>query len=65
MKVVIENENKCLSENCYITENNVGVYGWYGLEHFEIKFDGWSKNDLYDLKKCIDEMVKEIEKLGG
>lgn len=64
MKVVEkENINQPLQENCFITKNNVGVYGFYGLRYIEIDFQGTTIKDLYDLKECVDEMVAEYERL--
>ena len=51
-------------ENCFIDKNNVGVYGWYGLTYFEVAMNGSTLQDLYDLKECVDTMIKEVERLG-
>ena len=58
-----ENKDLVLAENCFITHKNCGVYGWYGLTYFEIGMDGSTLQDLYDLKDCIDAMIKEVERL--
>ena len=64
MKVQFENKDRVLMENCFIDKNNVGVYGWYGLTYFEVAINGSTLQDLYDLKECIDTMIKEVERLG-
>ena len=63
MKIEFENKDRILKENCFISKNNVGVYGFYGLNHIEIGFDGNTEQDLYDLKECVDKMIEEIERL--
>ena len=69
MNITFENKNKDLMENCYMCKNNVEVCGWYGLTYFEIVIsDGdiislSNREDLYDLRDCINKMIKEIERL--
>lgn len=64
LKIEIENKDRVLCENCFITKNNVGVYAWYGFEYIEFATCS-SKQDLYDLKECIDAMIEEINRLKG
>lgn len=64
MKIEKENVNQPLMENCFITKNNTEIYGFYGLTYIEIGFQGSTIKDLYDLKECVDAMIKEIERLG-
>ena len=64
MKIERENVNQPLMENCFITKNNTAIYGFYGLSYIEIGFEGSTIKDLYDLKECVDAMIKEIERLG-
>lgn len=64
MQIERENVNQPLKENCFITKNNTGVYGFYGLTYIEIGFQGSTLQDLYDLKECVDTMIKEVERLG-
>ena len=64
MMIKIENKDRVLMENCFITKNNTAVYGFYGLSYIEIGFEGSTIKDLYDLKECVDTMIKEIERLG-
>lgn len=64
MNTHFENKDLVLMENCFITHNKCGVYGWYGLTYFEVAMDGSTLQDLYDLKNCIDGMIKEVERLN-
>ena len=63
MNIEFENKDSVLTENCFVTQENCGVYGWYGLSYFEIGMKGSTLQDLYDLKDCVDAMVKEAERL--
>lgn len=64
MKTHYEDKDLVLRENCFITHSNCGVYGWYGLTYFEVAMNGSKLQDLYDLKDCIDAMIKEVERLN-
>ena len=64
MKTHYENKDLVLKENCFITHNNCAIYGWYGLTYFEVEMNGSKLQDLYDLKDCINAMIKEIERLN-
>ncbi len=64
MCIEFENKDSALTENCFIVQKNCGVYGWYGLTYFEVAMDGSTLQDLYDLKDCIDAMIKEVERLN-
>jgi len=67
MKIEFENKDMPHKENMFIVDDVVGVYGWYGLNYFEISVeDGWyDRERLYRLKGCIDTMIREIERLEG
>ncbi len=67
MKVKLENENTSAMKNCFITDKEIGLYGFYGLTYFELEVFNeeiitLSKEQLYALKACIDRMIAEIEK---
>lgn len=64
MNVQFENKDLVLKENCFITNNECGVYGWYGLSYFEVAMRGSKLQDLYDLKDCIDAMIEEVKRLN-
>ena len=65
MEIEFENKDKPLMENCFISTEKLSVYGWYGLSRFEVNFDlNWfNREELYELKECLDTMIKEIERL--
>lgn len=63
MNIQFENKDLVLKENCFITNDKCAIYGWYGLSYFEVTFNGSTLQDLYDLKECVDAMVKEVERL--
>lgn len=66
MKVKLENENAPAMKNCFITDGEIGLYGFYGLTYFELGISNenvtLSKDQLYALKACVDRMITEIEK---
>ena len=66
MKIKLENENTPVMKNCFITDGEIGLYGFYGLTYFELVISNegvtLSKEQLYALKACIDRMIAEIEK---
>ena len=64
MNIQFENKDLVLKENCFITNKQCGIYGWYGLSYFEFAMNGSTLQDLYDLKECVDAMVKEVERLN-
>ncbi len=65
MKIQFENKDSVLMENCFIDKNKIGVYGWYGLTYFEIGLPTTlGKKDIYDLRDCLNDMIKEIERLN-
>ena len=65
MKIKLENENTPAMKNCFITDGEIGLYGFYGLTYFELGISNegvtLSKEQLYALKSCIDRMIAEIE----
>lgn len=63
--IKIENKDRVLMENCFVDKNDVGVYGWYGLTYFEIGVpNSMKEKDIYDLRDCLNDMIKEIERLN-
>lgn len=68
MNIEFENKDKPLKENYFVSTEKVGVDGWYGLSRFEIRIDdlNWlNREELYELKECIDAMIKEIKRLDS
>lgn len=67
MNIEFENKDKPLMENCFITTERVNISGWYGLSRFEVETKlNWfwlNREELYELKECLDTMIKEIERL--
>lgn len=67
MIIRVENENNVGSENVFIDTNNIGVYGWYGLSHFEIGHQGdnlsLNETEFNELYLAVVEMKKKIDKL--
>jgi hypothetical protein len=64
VKINVENQNMILKENMFIQKNNVEVNGWYGLTYFELELnEPLRRQDLYDLRDCLNTMLAEIERL--
>lgn len=64
MNIQFENKDSVLKENCFITGENCGIYGWYGLSYFEVILNGTTLQDLYELKECVETMIEEVERLN-
>lgn len=64
VKINVENKDMILKENMFIQKNNVEVNGWYGLTYFELELnEPLRRQDLYDLRDCLNAMIAEIERL--
>ena len=67
MEKKFENKDRVLMENAFFTQDNIGVYGWYGLDYFEIEnktdFINLNRNEFLTLYNLVVEMKKEIDRL--
>lgn len=68
MEKKFENKDRVLMENAFFTEGNIGVYGWYGLDYFEVgdgneEFMSLNRNEFLTLYNLVTEMKKEIDRL--
>lgn len=68
MKIRTENKDRVLMENHFIEDDNMGVYGWYGLTYFEVEVDdtniSLSEEEFEKLFELMQEMKKEVDRLN-